>query len=174
MPDAARMKGLILGLLVGAISGSLAGFAAGIFSFPFLFPPPELNERVADRDQRSAVATGTFVHADPSDPIHYGSGRATLFADLLHLEADFEVGPGPKYHVYLVPEADITSETRVEETMFVDLGRLKAFSGSQNYPIPAGVDLGEYRSVVIWCEQFNVLISPAELRFRDYAAEQAG
>jgi len=156
-----------VGLLVGAILGSLVGFAAGIFYFPFLFPPPQVNEQVADRDKRTAVASATFVHADPSDPIHYGVGGATLFEGLLHLEADFEVGPGPKYHVYLVPEENINPDTRVEETMFVDLGRLKAFSGSQNYPVPEGVDLRDYKSLVIWCEQFNVLISPAALRFRE-------
>jgi len=47
--------------------------------------------------------------------------------------------------------------------MFVDLGRLRAFKGSQNYELPAGVDVAKYASVVIWCEQFGVLISPAKL-----------
>jgi hypothetical protein len=157
------MKQLAIGLLIGAVFGSLAGFAAGIFYFPFLFPPAPVNEQVGNEGERELVAAGTFVHADPSDPIHYGSGGLRLFEDLLHLEPDFEVGPGPKYHVYLVPDAQVTPDTRVEETMFVDLGRLKAFSGSQNYPIPPGVDLADYRSVVIWCEHFNVLISPAAL-----------
>jgi hypothetical protein len=83
----------------------------------------------------------------------------------VHLETDFEVGPGPKFHVYLVPDSEITTATRVQETMYVDLGRLKAFSGGQNYPIPVGVDLRKYKSVVIWCEQFNVLVSPALLKF---------
>ena len=50
--------------------------------------------------------------------------------------------------------------------MFVDLGRLRAFKGSQRYAIPAGVDLKKYASVVIWCEQFGVLISPADLAFQ--------
>jgi hypothetical protein len=49
--------------------------------------------------------------------------------------------------------------------MYVDLGRLRAFKGSQNYAIPAGVDLKNYPSVVIWCQQFSVLISPADLTF---------
>ena len=86
-----------------------------------------------------------------------------MYDGLLHLEEDFEVGPGPKFHVYLVPEAEVTPDTRVNETMYVDLGRLKAFSGSQNYPIPDGVNVQDFQSVVIWCEQFNVLISPAKL-----------
>jgi hypothetical protein len=47
--------------------------------------------------------------------------------------------------------------------MFVDLGRLKAFKGSQNYEVPVGVDVAKFDSVVIWCEQFGVLISPAAL-----------
>jgi hypothetical protein len=42
-------------------------------------------------------------------------------------------------------------------------GRLRAFEGSQRYTIPAGVDLKSYPSVVIWCERFGVLISPADL-----------
>lgn len=60
-----------------------------------------------------------------------------------------------------VPEIREVSD--VESTMFVDLGRLRAFEGSQNYAIPRGVDLAEFPSVVIWCEQFGVLISPADL-----------
>jgi hypothetical protein len=47
--------------------------------------------------------------------------------------------------------------------MYVDLGGLRAFKGSQRYPIPDGVDLANYPSVVIWCERFSVLISPADL-----------
>ena len=39
-----------------------------------------------------------------------------------------------------------------------------AFKGSQRYPIPAGVDSKDYQSVIIWCERFGVLISPADLR----------
>ena len=47
--------------------------------------------------------------------------------------------------------------------MFVDLGRLRAFKGSQRYAIPAGLDLAKFQSVIVWCEQFSVLISPADL-----------
>ena len=158
------MKNFIVGFLIGGILGVVGGFASGIFVFPFLFPPAPVNEVVDSSLNRELVATGTFVHANPSDPVHYGKGRVSVYRKLVHLEADFRVGPGPKFHVYLVPEANVTPDTRVQDTMFVDLGRLKAFSGSQNYPIPAGVDLGRYKSVVIWCEQFGVLISPAALR----------
>jgi hypothetical protein len=159
------MKNFIIGFFVGGILGVVAGFAGGIFVFPYLFPPPLVNEVVDSQTSSEIVATGSFTHANPSDPVHYGKGRVSIYPALLHLETDFEVGPGPKFHVYLVPDSDITPETRVQETMFVDLGRLKAFSGGQNYPIPAGVDVRKYKSVVIWCEQFDVLVSPALLKF---------
>jgi len=153
--------------LGGGVLGLAAGFVLGIFVYPYIFLADIVaSEEVGDVASKQLVGTGTFVHADPSDPIHYGRGGLTLYDDVLHLESDFEVGPGPKFHVYLVPRAQVRSEADVEGTMFVDLGRLKAFKGSQNYPVPAGLDLSTFSSVVIWCEQFGVLISPATIEFR--------
>ena len=159
------MKNFIIGILIGGVLGVVGGFAGGIVVFTYMFPPPPLNEVVDSKTSSEIVATGSFIHANPSDPVHYGKGRVSVYPKLLHLEADFEVGPGPKFHVYLVPDSNITPQTPVQETMFVDLGRLKAFAGGQNYPIPDGVDLDKYRSVVIWCEQFDVLVSLASLKF---------
>src|SRR5688572_3456119 len=102
--------------------------------------------------ERKVIARGTFVHANPSDPIHHGKGRVTVYEDVLHLEPDFEVGPGPKFHVYLVPEKEVVPSTNVAKTMFVHLGRRKAFKRSQNYVVPAGVDARKSGSVVLWCE----------------------
>ena len=162
------MKGLFYSFLAGAVLGLIGGTSLGIFVYPYVFladivatekvqPPP------AGQPPRKVTARGAFVHANPADPIHYGKGRVTVYEGLLHLESDFEVGPGPKFHVYLVPDKEVTPSTNVARTMFVDLGRLKAFKGSQNYEMPAGVDIARFGSVVIWCEQFGVLISPAAL-----------
>lgn len=151
-------------LLIGLLLGGGFGFALGIFVYPYIFLSDIVaTEEVTNEPARALVATGKFIHANPSDPIHYGKGGVKVYEDLLHLEADFEVGPGPKYHVYLVPAPDVTPSTAVEKTMYVDLGRLKAFKGSQNFAIPPGLDLKNYPHAVIWCEQFNVLISPARL-----------
>ena len=151
--------------MVGGLLGLAAGFAVGIFVYPYLFLADIVaSDEVGDAARRQVVARGTFIHANPSDPIHHGRGDATVYQDLVHLEANFEVGPGPKYHVYLVPEENVTPDTDVAKTMFVDLGRLRAFKGSQNYEVPEGVDLAKYPSLVIWCEQFGVLISPAKLQ----------
>jgi predicted small secreted protein len=162
------MKKSLIIFFVGALLGSAAGFALGIFVYPYIFLADIVStEKVDDLAARKMVATGTFIHANPGDPIHYGKGNVAVYQGLVHLEDNFEVGPGPKFHVYLVPEKNVIPTTNVARTMFVDLGRLKAFKGSQNYPVPAGVDLDRYGSVVIWCEQFGVLISPAALRFQN-------
>ena len=161
------MRGFLLSFVIGALLGLAGGVALGIFVYPYAFLTDIVAKEKVDKpagvEQRKVLARGTFVHPNPSDPIHYGKGRVTVYEGLLYLEPDFEVGPGPKYHVYLVPEAEVLPSTNVAKTMFVDLGRLRAFKGSQNYELPAGVDVAKYASVVIWCEQFGVLISPAKL-----------
>ena len=143
--------------------GTGFGVALGFFLFPFVFPPPPAAEQLTEADRSAQVATGAFIHANPSDPIHWGRGKVTVYERAVFLEPDFEVGPGPKYHLYLVPNANVRKEEQVSKAMFVDLGRLRAFKGSQRYPVPAGLNLKDYPSVVIWCEQFSVLISPADL-----------
>lgn len=155
-------RGLAI-FLLGGILGTGFGVALGFFLFPFVFPPPPAAEQITEADRAALVATGTFIHANPSDPIHYGKGKVSVYQRAVFLEPDFEVGPGPAFHVYLVPKANVRTEADVKETMFVDLGGLRAFKGSQRYPIPDGVDLSRYQSVVIWCQHFSVLISPADL-----------
>ncbi|MCW5688262.1 MAG: DM13 domain-containing protein [Pseudolabrys sp.] len=156
-------RGLAI-FLLGGILGTGFGVALGFFLFPFVFPPPPAAEQITEADRAALVATGTFIHANPSDPIHYGKGKVSVYRRAVFLEPDFEVGPGPAFHVYLVPKANVRTEADVKETMFVDLGGLRAFKGSQRYPIPDGVDLSKYQSVVIWCQHFSVLISPADLK----------
>ncbi len=176
---------------LGGVLGTGFGVALGFFIFPYVFPPPPAMEQLTQADvapsapdvvpsaapsaappapnaapkpaAAAPVATGTFIHANPSDPVHWGRGKVSVYERTVFLEPDFEVGPGPAFHVYLVPNAKVRNAAGVKDAMFIDLGRLRAFKGSQRYPIPAGVDLKNYPSVVIWCERFSVLISPADL-----------
>lgn len=159
------MRRLLRGALVflaGGTLGTAFGLALGFFLFPYVFPPPPAVEQLTAADRTQPVAAGTFLHANPSDPIHWGRGRVSVYQRAVFLEPDFAVGPGPKYHVYLVPKTGIRRSADLGDT-FVDLGRLRAFEGSQRYEIPAGVDPAGYRGVIIWCQQFGVLISPADL-----------
>jgi hypothetical protein len=156
------LRGILI-FVVGGVFGTALGVAIGFFLFPYVFPPPPASEQLTAADRTPLVATGAFIHANPSDPIHWGRGRVSVYQRTVFLEPDFEVGPGPKYHVYLVPKAGIRRNADLGGEKFVDLGRLRAFKGSQRFEIPNGVDLARYASVIIWCEQFSVLISPADL-----------
>src|SRR5262249_53723493 len=137
------MRSLWRGLsifLLGGIVGTGFGVALGFFFFPFVFPPPPATEQLTEADvaPRTApasppasvtakpVATGTFIHANPADPVHWGKGKVSVFERTVFLENDFEVGPGPAYHVYLVPKAGIRKEDDVKNEMYVDLGRLRS------------------------------------------------
>jgi electron transfer DM13 len=148
--------------LFGAAVGTGFGVALGFFFFPYVFPPPTAAEQLTLADTKP-VATGAFIHANPSDPVHWGKGKVSVYERAVFLEPDFEVGPGPAFHVYLVPKAGIRRNADLGDAMYVDLGGLRSFKGSQRYAIPAGVNLKDYQSVIIWCERFSVLISPADL-----------
>ncbi len=151
--------------LLGGVIGTGFGVVLGFFAFPYVFPPPEAMEALTESEKTSVVARGRFIHANPDDPIHHGKGGVTVYQRTVFLESDFEVGPGPAYHVYLVPKPMIRDTSDVIDTMFVDLGGLRSFKGSQKYSIPDGVTLADYPSVVIWCKEFAVLVSPADLKF---------
>jgi Electron transfer DM13 len=149
--------------LLGGVLGTAFGVALGFFFFPYVFPPPPAAEQLTEADRSALAASGTFIHVKPSDPFHYGKGKVSVYQRAVFLEPDFEVGPGPAFHVYLVPQANVREAADVTGRMYIDLGQLRAFKGSQRYPVPAGVDLKSYPSVVIWCERFGVLISPVDL-----------
>ena len=153
----------LLVFFLGGVLGTGLGVAIGVFVFPFVFPPPPPAERLTEADRSRLVANGTFIHANPSDPLHWGRGKVSVYERTVLLEADFKVGRGPKYHVYLLPKAQVRGDADVKNATRVDLGRLRSFEGSQRYPLPENVRLDDIKSVVIWCEQFSVLISPADL-----------
>lgn len=164
------MRRYVLLLVVGLMLGGAVGFVGGMLAYPYVFRTnlvstnaPVATAQAPPVPRGPVLATGRFAHADPSDPLHHGEGGVEVYENLLRLDADFRVGPGPKYHVYLVPASDVTPNTAVEKTQFIDLGRLRAFAGRQDYPIPAGVDIKNYPYAVIWSTQFNTLISPARL-----------
>ena len=116
-------------------------------------------------DSPQVIAEGQFVDADA---IHKGSGRATLYAlpegqHVVRFE-NFRTTNGPALVVYLAKHTAPTNASDVTDNGFLKLGKLKGNVGNQNYPVPAGTDIAEFNSVVIWCELFGVLFSPAALQ----------
>jgi hypothetical protein len=94
-----------------------------------------------------------------NDGIHNAEGKAKILtlsdgSQILRLE-DFRSTNGPDVHLYLSIDK--------QPSDFIDLGRLKANIGNQNYQIPLDTDFNKYKYVLIWCQPFSVLFGSAQL-----------
>ncbi len=125
---------------------------------------PVMDAQSDSQGEARAVKRGQFRDADS---FHRGSGDAILYATpggnhLLRLE-DLNVTNGPALHVLLVTHPDPADADDVRRDGYIDLGPLKGNRGSQNYAVPADVDVAEFNSVVIYCKPFSVVFSVAPL-----------
>jgi Electron transfer DM13 len=125
-----------------------------------------MNQTLVQEDQQTILnATntpnilriGSFVGV--GDGIHNAEGIAKVIplqdgSSILRLE-NLHVTNGPDLYVYLSPDKSASD--------FIDIGKLKANNGNQNYEIPAGTDISKYDTVLIWCRPFSVLFGSAEL-----------
>ena len=109
-----------------------------------------------------ATRKGTFDHRAGPETV---SGTAILGSTdtntaVLRLE-QLQATPGPDLYVYLSPA---TSPTTADQVMRgLEVGKLKATTGETNYALPAGLDLGQFRAVVIYCKSFSVIFGYANL-----------
>ncbi len=121
---------------------------------PSLTPTTSLVGPVPER-------SGSFVSRD-----HGTSGMATIYQlddgrRVLRIE-DLDTSNGPALFVYLSANPAAGPEGAFDDT-YVDLGSLKGNVGDQNYEVPAGVDVANYTSVVIWCDRFDAAFGAADL-----------
>lgn len=74
-----------------------------------------------------------------------------VFAD------DFRAANGPDLKIFLSPKSvsDATGKNAVDGSL--NIGELKATKGTQEYEVPAGVNLADYGSVLVHCEAYSVL-----------------
>jgi Electron transfer DM13 len=104
------------------------------------------------------IMIGSFIGA--GDGFHNAEGlvRVIPLGDghtILRLE-NFKSTNGPNVHLYLATDKAASN--------FIDLGRLKANNGNQNYNIPSGTNLAKYNMALIWCKDFSVLFGSAQLK----------
>ncbi|MFF9116550.1 DM13 domain-containing protein [Streptomyces massasporeus] len=101
---------------------------------------------------------------------HATSGKVKLVrlangSHVVRLE-DLDTSNGPDLRVWLTdaPVKEGRAGWHVfDDGAYVSLGKLKGNKGSQNYTVPADVDLTRYTSVSIWCDRFDVSFGAAEL-----------
>lgn len=126
--------------------------------------PDKMNDESMPESGPTMLLQGQFIDADP---VHKGSGDALVYqlasGELLLRMENFRVTNGPALVVYLAKHKSPTMASDVSDGGYLSLGKLKGNVGNQNYPIPTGTNIDDYGSVVIWCELFGVLFSPAAL-----------
>ena len=114
--------------------------------------------QTTDAQEPISALSGQFMGA--GDGIHNAEGMAREISlenrkQFIRFE-NFKVTNGSDLFVYLATDKSASD--------FVDIGRLKANNGIQNYEVPEGTDLTKYDTVLIWCKAFSVLFGSADLK----------
>lgn len=156
------MKKALLLVLTHAVVGGL-GFAAGIYALPILTAPAAPTAAEVEVMASGALYSGEFRRdLAGSDRLHWGEGTVTVGADAVTLAG--AISPGPDYRLYLAPEfVETEAAFLAVKARSVEVGEVKTFD---NFivPLPAGIDVDLYDTVVVWCESFGEFISAARYR----------
>jgi hypothetical protein len=161
--DWGRQVKRILLLLASHAAVLLVGFVLGIYLLPVLTAPqtPSLASIMAIAD--SSEFKGNFRRdLRGSDLLHWGEGEVSVGRQAIALMG--KVAPGPDYKLYLVPEfVETEAEFLKLKARSVRVGDIKTF---ENFvvPVPPGVDIVQYTTVLVWCETFSEFISAAKYR----------
>lgn len=144
--------------LLSHSAAAFAGFALGIYLLPILIAEePATVQAVNTAKQASSFQAQFKKELKGSDSLHWGEGTVSLGSNLIAFEG--ELAPGPDYKLYLSPSfvEDEESFLKVKSQM-TRVADIKSF-GNFVVPVPAGVDIKNYNSVIIWCETFSEFIT---------------
>lgn len=158
----------------GSAGGLIAGAGAMLIAFPFIFPPPVLNEPppaaailAGPEAGRQKISFEFDQKAPGRDFIHWANGTGALLRTkqgwVLRLEPDFVAGPGPNYWIYFNTRATGEEKDFLADKARVKFAPLRSFKGAQNYPLPMTIDPEKFHTVTIWCQSFGVYIGSAKL-----------
>jgi hypothetical protein len=140
-----------------------AGFALGVYFLPVLTAPAGPSASDVKSAAAQAQFSATFRRDQKgSDFLHWGEGTVSVGPRAVTLMG--RVSPGPDYKLYLSSEFVETREAFLKvKGNAKRLGDVKTF---ENFiiPVPEGVDVGRYTTVVVWCETFSMFISSAKYR----------
>lgn len=139
-----------------AAAGTLSATPAPGTSEPTATPGTGAAPTEPAANQPQVIRQGTFQGADD---FHFGEGQALLIETepdkyVLRFE-DFSVRNGPDLFVYLSPDPEGFGDGAI------NLGGLKGTDGAFNYDVPQGTDVSQFKSAIIWCDQFAVLFATA-------------
>jgi hypothetical protein len=156
------MKKLVV-LTISHAVALAAGFALGIYVLPILTAPPAPSAAEVGSVAAAAAFKGEFRRdLRGSDVLHWGEGTVSVGPKAISLAGS--VAPGPDYKLYLLPEFVDTKEGFLRaKARAARVGDVKTF---ENFivPVPDGIDVTRYDTVVVWCEAFSMFISAAKYR----------
>ncbi|MGH3486654.1 MAG: DM13 domain-containing protein [Actinopolymorphaceae bacterium] len=126
-------------------------------------PAPPVSSAPTASSGPAVLASGRFVTQEHATTgrvrvLRFGAGDRYVRLD------DFTTSDGPDLHVWITDQPAGGSWGKYDDGRFVRLGELKATGGNQNYQVPTDADLNGMRSVVIWCDRFNVAFGSAPLQ----------
>ncbi|MFE1747378.1 DM13 domain-containing protein [Coleofasciculus sp. H7-2] len=138
--------------------------ATGLTEIPLFkaVSPTFTSNGIAVAQTRPTTRSGTFVAAEQPT-----SGTARIVTEngqrYLEFNAAFKTSEqGPDLHVIL-DTSEKPPQTYQNQNRFINLGKLQKVSGAQRYPIPAAINLANFKSVVIWCRMANATFGYASL-----------
>ena len=115
----------------------------------------------------ATVRSGSFTAGE-----HATEGNVKIVEEngkrLIQFESNFKTDQGPDLFVILHRSDDVIGTTAapnhsINEADYVAIAPLQTTAGIQRYEIPAEVDLANYKSIAIWCRQFNATFGAASL-----------
>jgi Electron transfer DM13 len=106
------------------------------------------------------LATGSFVASE-----HPTKGLVQIVEaegkKFVKFDRAFKSDNGPDLFVILHSQ---NPPQAYDESNYLSLGRLQKTTGEQIYELPADTDITSFKSVVIWCKQFNATFGFASLK----------
>jgi len=140
-----KLRKLVAPVIVAAVA-----IPIGIYTISPLFISATVNEPLPATTDVPIDKPLSGIFMGLHDGFHNVDGNVKVVSltdgsRILRLE-NFKSTNGPNVHVYL--------STDKRATDYVDLGKLKANNGNQNYDIPAGTDIRKHNIVLIWCKDF--------------------
>jgi hypothetical protein len=155
-----KRQNLLLTALIATIAIGVPALTDGNLSPVKAELPMSTSMTVASKIvQASVLASGNFEKSE-----HPTSGAAQIVVQngkkYLKFDSSFQSESGPDLFVILHRQDSPKSYGKAD---YVSLGRLKKVSGQQMYAIPNGVNIANFKSVVIWCKKFNATFGFAPL-----------
>ncbi len=155
------MKAFIL--LVTHVLVLLVGIALGIYLLPILTAPPSPDAaRLAAMSQAAEFSGELTRDLRGSDFLHWGEG--TISVSPTQIVHQGKLAPGPDYRLYLVKDfVEHEDEFLPVKERAQLIGDVKTFDGFY-LDVPAGVDVTQFTTALVWCESFEEFITATRYR----------